>query len=245
MNNDLFEAELHITTSGSAYNEQQEELVLTVPTEEWETLSAMYSADIYSESKSSIPGVRTAIYKGRTYTSFATCYGGSRGNSVISAWELIPSSIYSGPTFTKETKVGYDYFGVLVQKQGLQLVCSRPTNIVMGLPAGKPVSLNAAKELNAEHRAWGWRAHRYSDIKDDQLQWFFLNGHPVVRYQDADDEGDFLQMLFFMHNGKIIEKCLPNHITALTPACEDLFQVPQVAESFKYTQPFQEQGLLF
>lgn len=194
---------------------------ITVPAEQWECLTSMYSGMMASEQgdccdrkKACGPGlvkVRTGRLGGRLYTSFGICHGGLDG-SYIEAWELRPESEYTGPTHVTyhdhaAVDAGLrgrgDHEGLLVSCKGKRHVLTRPSRILMGLPSIQAaISVDEAKNYDHEQSRLGWRALW---CKGSAPRWMILSGFPAATYTKTSGPAGTLTMLYYRQGKRIGE----------------------------------------
>lgn len=194
---------------------------ITVPAEQWERLTSMYSGMMASEQGDGcgrkkacgpeLVKVKTGQLGGRLYTSFGMCHGGLDG-SYIEAWELSPEAEYARPTHTvyhdqATIDAGLrgrgDHEGLLVSRKGQRYVLTRPVRILMNLPSIQAtISLEEAKDYDREQSRFGWRALWF---KGAAPRWMILSGFPAATYTTTSGQAGSLTMLYYRLGKRIGE----------------------------------------
>jgi hypothetical protein len=194
---------------------------ISVPAEQWDRLTSMYSGmlageqgDCSSHKKACGPDlvkVKTGQVGGRFYTSFGICHGGLEG-SYIEAWELLPESEYTAPTYvTYHDRAAVDtgqrarggHEGLLVSYKGGRYVLTRPARLLMSLPS--PVAALSLEEAQAYDKAssrYGWRALW---CKGSAPRWMILSGFPAATRTMTSGPAGTLTMLYYRQGKRISE----------------------------------------
>jgi hypothetical protein len=206
------------------------EETMTLPADQWERLTDMYSAMAATEQDSknkSLPPARqklVAVKVGKIgdtlYTSFGMCHGGLE-YSCIDAWELCQESLY-----TEATHVLYhdsdvietglralgDHRGLLVSNKGKHYVLTRLVQIRMSLPSpASAITLSDAQDYDRAESRYGWRALW---CKGTIPAWRMLAGFPVATYHSTSGPPCTLTMLHYRLGKRIVELRL-NHAERL------------------------------
>lgn len=152
-------------------------------------MTSIVSCSILSETKpGATANVKSAEYAGFLYTAFSACYGGLHSGSIINARKLIPEKHYLGEIFTDTdwdsgepgSRERGDYTGFRVKVRGVPMICTQEVHFQRQLPSVKPLSLEAAKEIDEIARRMGWRSLFYGGTSPT---WHQLSGHPVAMYE--------------------------------------------------------------
>ena len=184
----------------------------SLPAQEWYPMADINSCSQVAGSTEPFVTVKTAYYCGSLYTSFSTLYAGyGRSNpSCITAYRLVPVSLYRGVTYevnhdeqaiaSGERERG-NHLGVIVSARGKRWVCAERVSFEMGLPTTYPLTL-------AEAEAWIDRSfHRLIDRHPiEEGTWASLKGHPVRCYSNR--YGDRRELLYRSDNGEITQLIL-------------------------------------
>lgn len=219
----------------------------TLPAQEWYPMADINSCSQIAGSTEPFVTVKTAYYCGSLYTSFSTLYAGyGRTNpSAITAYRLIPVSLYRGVTYelhhdekaivSGERERG-NHLGVIVSARGKRWVCAERVAFEMGLPTTPPLTL-------AEAEAWIDKCFRRwtgVDYPIEEGTWASLKGHPVRCYSDRYSERR--DLLYRSDNGEITQLRLGKSLELGSDA--ELVQEVTLSPSTVVTQHGQL-GMLF
>ena len=146
------------------------------------------SYGLFSRIGDAVPKVRDITYGGKRFTVLSERWW-SNSRCSVDAYELVPVEQFTGTTvafpFDTQSFSPYtllpDLSGLVVEVDGVRMVCARKHTFERGLPAGSPMCFREAMVYSEAQRKLGWR----SKYQSKSPQVFSLNGHPVFKYQNA------------------------------------------------------------
>jgi hypothetical protein len=189
-----------------------------LPAEVWESLTHINSCSLAVEQK---PGTLISVHaedvRGKRYTAFGTMYRGT--NSVISAWEMLPESLYPGETtdiYHDEQAIAEgrrdrgDMRGLRVKHKGTVYVLASRADLVKDLPSPSVTLTMAEAEAHERNSSsTGWRSS--SQCTNPVFE--FRSGRVFANYQNGD--GEIVHVIAFRVGKKIVEDRVADDVYAL------------------------------
>lgn len=214
---------------------------ILIAAELWDVFAEANSCQQAAEQKANRPvSVHTFDYGGFLHTVFSTIWGpyGEARKSIIDAYQLWPSALYSGETtlvYHDEEAIASgqrqrgDSTGLIVSVKGRLMVCAEKQRFLKGLPGTRPLSPAEADAFEEKSRQSGWRALWYPGKLPE---WRSLSGHPVALYRDHATTGEDRAILLWEDRDGIREMGIAGDVVLESAVSDRHFrrQAPQLSQ---------------